>query len=150
MKVFGTSLSVLPCRLLFVALQAERKLTGIVNFTNPGAISHNEILELYQQYIDRNLTWQNFSVEEQAKVIVAPRSNNLLDTKRVGASFSSTLLASCQCLKFEAYILNPMSPVQIEKDCPEILPIKESLIRYVFEPNSKKVPVFHRILPSKG
>ena len=64
-------------------MQAERKLTGIMNFTNPGAISHNEILELYKQYIDSNLTWQNFTVEEQAKVIVAPRSNNLLDTKRV-------------------------------------------------------------------
>ncbi len=66
-----------------LALQAERKLTGIMNFTNPGAISHNEILELYKQFIDSNLTWQNFTVEEQAKVIVAPRSNNLLDTGRV-------------------------------------------------------------------
>jgi hypothetical protein len=24
-------------------LQAKRKLTGIMNFTNPGAISHNEV-----------------------------------------------------------------------------------------------------------
>lgn len=24
-------------------LQAQRKLTGIMNFTNPGAISHNEV-----------------------------------------------------------------------------------------------------------
>lgn len=66
-------------------LQAERSLTGIMNFTNPGAISHNEMLELYKEYIDPQLTYQNFSVEEQAKVIVAPRSNNLLDTKRVRA-----------------------------------------------------------------
>lgn len=68
----------------FSSLQAERKLTGIMNFTNPGAISHNEILELYKVYIDNNLTWQNFTVEEQAKVIKAPRSNNLLNTTRVG------------------------------------------------------------------
>lgn len=54
-----------------------------MNFTNPGAISHNEILELYKKYIDPDLTWQNFTVEEQAKVIKAPRSNNLLDTSRV-------------------------------------------------------------------
>ena len=54
-----------------------------MNYTNPGAISHNEILELYKQYVDPEITWSNFSLEEQAKVIVAPRSNNLLDTARV-------------------------------------------------------------------
>ncbi len=42
-----------------------------------------QILELYKQYIDPEFTWQNFTIEEQAKVIVAPRSNNLLDTARV-------------------------------------------------------------------
>lgn len=69
---------------LFVE-QAERKLTGIMNYTNPGAVSHNEILQMYKDYIDPEFTWKNFTVEEQAKVIVAPRSNNLLDTKRVSA-----------------------------------------------------------------
>lgn len=75
-----------------------------MNYTNPGAISHNEILQLYKDYVDPDFSWSNFTVEEQAKVIVAPRSNNLLDTKR------------------------------IEKECPSILPIRESLIKYVFEP----------------
>lgn len=42
-----------------------------------------QILELYKQYIDPEFTWSNFTIEEQAKVIVAPRSNNLLDTERV-------------------------------------------------------------------
>ncbi len=42
-----------------------------------------QILELYKQYIDPDFTWSNFTLEEQAKVIVAPRSNNLLDTQRV-------------------------------------------------------------------
>ena len=66
-------------------LQARRGLTGIMNYTNPGAISHNEILELYKSYIDPDFSWKNFSLEEQAKVIIAPRSNNLLDTARVSA-----------------------------------------------------------------
>ena len=69
-------------------IQAERGLTGIMNFTNPGAISHNQILELYKKYIDPELRWQNFTVEEQAKVIKAPRSNNLLDTERVNLHFA--------------------------------------------------------------
>lgn len=75
-----------------------------MNYTNPGAISHNEIMELYKSYVDPSLTWANFSIEEQAKVIVAPRSNNLMDTARIEGEF------------------------------PEILPIRESLIKYVFEP----------------
>lgn len=42
-----------------------------------------QILQLYKDYIDPEFTWSNFTLEEQAKVIVAPRSNNLLDTARV-------------------------------------------------------------------
>ena len=64
-------------------VQAQRGLTGIMNYTNPGAVSHNEVLQMYKDYIDPDFSWSNFTVEEQAKVIVAPRSNNLLDTKRV-------------------------------------------------------------------
>ena len=79
----------------YACAQAKRGLTGIMNYTNPGAISHNEILELYKCYVDSDFTWKNFSVEEQAKVIVAPRSNNLLDTARVSprsASLHASLL----------------------------------------------------------
>ena len=64
-------------------LQAQRGLTGIMNYTNPGTVSHNEILEMYRDYIDPSFKWSNFTIEEQSKVIVAARSNNLLDTKRV-------------------------------------------------------------------
>lgn len=46
-------------------------------------MSHNEILAMYRDYVDPEFKWSNFSIEEQAKVIVAPRSNNLLDTARV-------------------------------------------------------------------
>lgn len=60
-----------------------------MNYTNPGAVSHNEILQMYKDYIDPDFTWSNFTVEEQAKVIVAPRSNNLLDTKRVRLAASA-------------------------------------------------------------
>jgi 3,5-epimerase/4-reductase len=65
---------------------AERNLTGIYNFCNPGAISHNEVLDLYKKYVDPNYTYTNFSVEEQAKILKAGRSNNTLDhTKLVAA-----------------------------------------------------------------
>jgi hypothetical protein len=57
---------------------AKRRLTGVWNFTNPGTISHNEILQLYKQHIDASFTWNNFSLEEQAKILRAGRSNNHL------------------------------------------------------------------------
>jgi UDP-glucose 4,6-dehydratase len=86
---------------------AKRNLSGIWNFTNPGVVSHNEILEMYKKYIDPDFKYTNFTLEEQAKVIVAPRSNNELDASKLKNEF------------------------------PELLSIKESLIKNVFEPNRK-------------
>jgi 3,5-epimerase/4-reductase len=62
---------------------AKKGLTGVYNFTNPGVISHNQVLDLYTKYIDPTYTYQNFTIEEQAKVIKAPRSNNELDTTKL-------------------------------------------------------------------
>jgi len=62
---------------------AKKGLTGVYNFTNPGVISHNQVLDLYTKYIDPTYTYKNFTVEEQAKVIAAPRSNNELDTTKL-------------------------------------------------------------------
>jgi UDP-glucose 4,6-dehydratase len=55
-----------------------REEKGIFNFTNPGVISHNEILELYKKYIDPDFKWTNFSLEDQAKILKSGRSNNKL------------------------------------------------------------------------
>jgi dTDP-glucose 4,6-dehydratase len=56
-----------------------------MNLTNPGTISHNEILELYKQHVDPTFTWQNFSAEEQRKILASERSNNLLNTAKLEA-----------------------------------------------------------------
>jgi len=64
-------------------VMAERKLTGVYNFCNPGAISHNEVLDLYKKYIDPDYTYTNFSVEEQAKILKAGRSNNTLTHEKL-------------------------------------------------------------------
>jgi 3,5-epimerase/4-reductase len=64
----------------------KRNLKGIFNFTNPGAISHNEVLELYKKYIDPDFTWSNFSLDEQAKILKAGRSNCELDSSKLLAA----------------------------------------------------------------
>jgi len=62
---------------------AEHSETGVFNFTNPGAISHNEVMTLYRDIVDPSKKWQNFTLEEQAKVIVAGRSNCELDSSKL-------------------------------------------------------------------
>jgi dTDP-glucose 4,6-dehydratase len=74
------SMSVLDELLPIVLKMMESGLTGTINLTNPGVISHNEILELYQKHVDPEFTWTNFSIEEQRKTIMCDRSNNWLDT----------------------------------------------------------------------
>jgi 3,5-epimerase/4-reductase len=64
---------------VMIRLALERT-TGTVNLTNPGVISHNEILALYKEFVEPSFTWQNFSLAEQAQVLLSERSNNALDT----------------------------------------------------------------------
>lgn len=72
---FGsTSLTLRPCFLACFAFTFQ----GVFNFCNPGAISHNEILEMYKQYIDPSFTYTNFTVDQQNKILLAGRSNNTL------------------------------------------------------------------------
>jgi len=99
------SMTVLDELMPYALELALRGKTGIYNFTNPGAISHNQVLELYKEYIDPDCTWTNFTLEEQAKVIAAGRSNNELDSSKLWAEF------------------------------PEMRCIRASLIEFVFKPS---------------
>ncbi|KAM4068033.1 rmlD substrate binding domain-containing protein [Hirsutella rhossiliensis] len=64
-------------------LLAEHGETGVYNFTNPGAISHNEVLGLFKEIVRTQFAWKNFSLAEQAKIIKAGRSNCKLDSKKL-------------------------------------------------------------------
>ena len=77
------SMSVLPDLLPLVLDMMENKTTGTVNLTNPGVISHNEILAMYREIVDPHFSWKNFSQEEQRKILAADRSNNFLETRRL-------------------------------------------------------------------
>ena len=74
------SMSVLDELLPIVIKMMTAGVTGTVNLTNPGVITHNEILEMYQKHVDPTFTWTNFSIEEQRKNLMCDRSNNWLDT----------------------------------------------------------------------
>lgn len=80
------SMTVLTELLPVSLIMAERNLVGIYNFCNPGAISHNEVLALYKKYVDPSYTWNNFTLDEQALILKAGRSNNTLDHTKLCAS----------------------------------------------------------------
>jgi dTDP-4-dehydrorhamnose reductase len=85
------SMSILTDLLPIAIEMALRKITGAYNFVNPGTISHNEILELYKHYIDPNFTYENFTVEEQNKILKSKRSNNELDVTKLLKEFPELL-----------------------------------------------------------
>ena len=83
----ANSMTVLPELLPFVLRMMEQKVTGTVNLTNPGLITHNEIFEMYKEIVDPLFTWKNFSQEEQRRILAADRSNNFLDTSKLESLF---------------------------------------------------------------
>jgi len=95
------SMSVLPDLLPCLIDMSKRKITGIVNFTNPNSISHNEILEMVKEIYDSDFTWENFTLEEQNKILLSGRSNNLLNTDK------------------------------LQELCPQVLPIKEAVRKII-------------------
>lgn len=66
--------------------------TGTVNLTNPGLISHNEILSMYKEIVDPEFVWENFSIEEQNNILASKRSNNCLDTTKLESYTNNTVL----------------------------------------------------------
>ena len=77
------SMSVLNELIPFMIDMSMKKLKGTVNLTNPGLISHNEILEMYKEIVDPKFNWKNFTIEEQNEILASGRSNNYLETFRL-------------------------------------------------------------------
>jgi 3,5-epimerase/4-reductase len=73
------SMTVLPDLIPAMIDMVLKKVTGTVNLTNPGLITHNEILEMYKELVDPAFTWKNMTLEEQTALLAAGRSNNYLD-----------------------------------------------------------------------
>lgn len=81
------SMTVLPELLQYVVKMMDKNITGTINLTNPGLVSHNEILEMYKEIVDSSFTWNNFTIEEQRQILAADRSNNYLNTTKLEELF---------------------------------------------------------------
>ena len=83
------SMSYLP-EVIPIALDLSlKKTTGTINLTNPGTISHNSILEKYRDVVEPQFNWNNFSIEEQSKLLLSDRSNNKLNTEKLESLYPS-------------------------------------------------------------
>jgi UDP-glucose 4,6-dehydratase len=89
----SNSMTVLPELLPIMLEMSARKEVGTVNLVNPNPISHNQILTKYREIVDPSFKWEEFSVEEQNKILAAERSNNCLSTTRL-QSFAPNVLTS--------------------------------------------------------
>jgi 3,5-epimerase/4-reductase len=81
------SMTVLPDMFPIMYDMMEKKTTGTFNMVNKGIISHNEILQMYQEIVDPSFTWNNFSLEEQDKILLSKRSNNQLTNDKLYALY---------------------------------------------------------------
>lgn len=85
------SITVLDDMVPLIPQMALKGLTGVYNFVNPGVIHHNELLDLYKEYIDPTFTYQNFTLEEQSKILKAARCYNELDDSKLLKEFPELL-----------------------------------------------------------
>merc|ERR1719499_4324 len=77
------SMSVLYDLMPLLVAMSDKKYTGLYNFTNPGVISHNQVMDYFKEILEPSLTYENFTQEEHDELVKIPRSNNALDTTKL-------------------------------------------------------------------
>lgn len=96
------SMSVLDELIPLAIHMMKENVVGTFNFTNPGVISHNQILEMYRENVDSEFVWKNFTIEEQNQILLSKRSNNHLETTKLENTFVKLKE------KYSYLILNPI------------------------------------------
>ncbi|MBI2624093.1 sugar nucleotide-binding protein [Candidatus Parcubacteria bacterium] len=79
------SLTVVPDLLAATKQLIEQGAAGIYHVTNPGSITHREIMELYTELVDPQHTYELIAVDELYRqgLATATRSNCVLNTEKL-------------------------------------------------------------------
>ena len=85
------SITVLPSLLPVILKMMKGEITGTINLTNPGTITHNRILELYKEHVNPEFKWKTMTIKEQDSILSARRSNNALDTSTIESLYEDIL-----------------------------------------------------------
>ncbi|KAL4298799.1 hypothetical protein AHAS_Ahas17G0037000 [Arachis hypogaea] len=103
----AASITVLDELLPISIEMAQKNLKGVWDLTNPDTVTCNEVLEMYKDYIDPCLKWNNFTPKEE--------------------------------VQFSTQYTNGVDASKLKKEFPQLLSVKDSLIKYVFEPKTKSL-----------
>lgn len=85
------SVTVLPDLLPLVPQLVKDRVVGVLNFVNPGPVSHSQILDAYKAIVDPAFSYTVMDMATHDTVVKARRSNNCLDTTRLEAAVGRTL-----------------------------------------------------------
>lgn len=83
------SMAVMHDLLPVIIDMALKKNTGIFNCVNPGTLTHQDVIELYKEYINQDHQYELFSLEEHDQILKAPRSHCQLDASKLLALYPS-------------------------------------------------------------
>jgi UDP-glucose 4,6-dehydratase len=79
----------------------NKELYGIYNVASPLPLKHSDLLEEYRKYVP-NHTYQRINKETLDKMVIAPRSNCILDMNKImneGFKFGDTDTLVRECIK---------------------------------------------------
>jgi len=108
------SVSVLEDFLRAGMVLIERRATGIYNMTNPGAIEHREILDMYREIVDPSFNYEIFSLDEMNQLTKAGRSNCVLSSdKREAAGAHMRPIKEALKATLEEYKNNLSSSLEV-------------------------------------
>ena len=79
------SITVLDTMLPLIPQMCFKQCKGVYNFTNPGTISHNELLNAYKEIVNPSFSYVNFTLEEQNTILKVNRCYNELDISKLQA-----------------------------------------------------------------
>jgi len=78
----------------------NKELLGIYNVASPKPLKHSDLLEEYRKYVSSH-SYQRISKETLEKMVVAPRSNCILDMSKIqneGFKFGDTDMLVRECI----------------------------------------------------
>lgn len=88
------SMTYLPDIIPSIVRLSRDQVQGTVNFVN-GSISHGEILELYREIVDPSHTFESIDEDQLQTLLVAKRSNNILDNSKLQGLYEIKPMKEC-------------------------------------------------------
>ncbi|KAJ5151551.1 NRS/ER [Penicillium capsulatum] len=89
--------TICPNLLPGAVILAKNRETGLYNFTNPGAFTLSEAMQLIKKHLRPSLSWSTFSLEEQAQILKAPRCNLEMDSSKAVQKLKSYNYEVLEC-----------------------------------------------------